>query len=154
MNENKIKLNKDDDVKPDINLFNPSVEDVIAKFCNPSFNFGCAPNSTYCNKLYNLSNIDKIKRTLKFVCDGYNYYLRHNKPAILSVALEIISTSSSLKAYNDFMKTINYVNEQVKFKGIDNYASELLHADNGNALGNIFFSANMLYCYQDEWKKR
>lgn len=153
MNENKIKLNKDDDVKPNINLFNSSVKDTIARFCNPSFNFRGAPNSTYCNKLYNLSDIDKVRKTLKFVCDGYNYYLRHNKPAIISVALEIISTSSSLKAYNDFMKTINYVNEQVKFKGIDNYTNELLHADNGNALGNVFFSADMLYCYKDEWKK-
>ena len=106
MNANNINLEKDD-IKSNISLLNPSVKDTIAHFCNLYFNFGCAPNSTYCNKLYNLTDIDKVRRTLKFVCDGYNYYLKHNKPAIISVALEIISTSSSLKAYNDFMKTIN-----------------------------------------------
>lgn len=153
MNENKVNLSKDDDVKPNIDLFNPSVENVIARYCNPSLNFGGPPGSTFCNQLYNLSDIDKVRKTLTFVCEWYNYYLINNI-SIISIILEKISFSSRRKRYNDFMRLGNYVSEQVRNKGLDNYANELLHADNGNALGNIFFSANMLYCYQDEWKKR
>lgn len=101
--------------------------------------------------MYKLSDYNKVSTTLKFICEWYNYYLRHNSPAVLSLIAEVVSFNSCRKAYNDFMKTANYANEQINKIGNEKFIAELL--DNGNMLGNIFFSADILYEYKEEWKK-
>lgn len=141
------------------NIISPSVKNVINMFCNSSSGvmgmggFIPSDNPTFCNSLHHLDDNIKVKKVLEYICRGYNYFLKNNIQLESKLSLGIIEYNNCLREYINFMKLSSYVNNQIKYRGIDNYISILLSLRDGNELASIFNSANMLYMYQEEWRE-
>lgn len=123
-----------------------TVDGVIAKFCNPAFKEEGAPSRTFCTSLFHLTNNEKIKKTIEFICNGYNYYLRQHK------LTKNIDTDYS-EEYKKFMRTANYISNQIRSNSVDIYTNKLLNTESTNEISIMFSSANLLDTYKEEWKK-
>ena len=124
-----------------------TVDGVIAKFCNPAFKEEGAPSRTFCTNLFHLANNEKIKKTIEFICNGYNYYLRQHK---LTKNMDIDYSEE----YKKFMRTANYINNQIKINNIDTYTNKLLNAKSTNEISILFSSANLLDIHKENWKQQ